>query len=187
MLAALNDPEAFESLTDDFIVAAGDEGADDDEDQGAPPAPPHINSYDTTELLGLFTLLSRLSGAGKRGKRRPSRKVHFDDEDDGEYGEEDYDEDEDDEDLDALLAGLKANPEGNKRRERNEHEQIFDARFERVRISAGRHSSTCFVLVSCDTAHASMQALAEFDDDEIGELEQEAEEIKGMTTMDQLG
>jgi hypothetical protein len=32
-----------------------------------------------------------------------------------------------------------------------------------------------------------MQALAEFDDDEIGELEQEAEEIKGMTTMDQLG
>lgn len=133
VLAALNDPEAFESLTDDFIVAAGDEEADGDEDQGA----------------------------GRRGKRRPSRKVHFDDEDDGEYGEEDYDQDEDDEDLDALLEGLKANPEGNKRRERNEHEQIFDARFER--------------------------ALAEFDDDEIGELEQEAEEIKGMTTMDQLG
>jgi hypothetical protein len=148
VLAALNDPEAFESLTDDFIVAAGDEEANDDEDQGAPPAPPHINSFDRVARVVYHTFTT--SGAGRRGKRRPSRKVHFDDEDDGEYGEEDYDQDEDDEDLDALLEGLKANPEGNKRRERNEHEQIFDARFERVRIPAV-DTLLLVVWVICDT------------------------------------
>jgi hypothetical protein len=119
VLAALNDPEAFESLTDDFIVAAEDETADNDGGEES-----------------------------KKGKRKPSKRVHFDDEDEedvGEHDEEDYDEDEDDEDLEALLAGLKANPEGNKRRVRNEHEQVFDARFERVRalFSPCRYPRRC--------------------------------------------
>jgi len=90
VLAALDDPEAFEGLTDDFIVLA-------DRDNGGP--------------------IEKYAEEGNNG-------------DDGE--DDDENEDESDQGLEDLLHHLKANPAGNQRRERNEYEQIFDARFEKV-------------------------------------------------------
>lgn len=150
MLEALNNPDAFESLNDDFVLAA---------------------EHDEEEPNTMTT-------------RQPKRKQHKDydseEETDGD-GEENSGQDDEGEDLDALLHDLKHNSEGNQRRERNELEQIFDARFEKASFPWSIFP-TSFV----NSLRSLPQALAEFDDDEIGELDGMAEQIKGEVDVKQL-